>query len=47
MGNLVISGRKQKDKKPILKDQAGWDDRVEANTDLENENPLFYCKDAI
>lgn len=47
MGNLLISGGKQRDKKPTLKDQAGCDDIVEVNTDLENENPFFYCKDVI
>lgn len=36
-----------RNKKPTLKDQAGWDDIIEVNTDLENENALFYFEDAI
>lgn len=47
MSNLVISGGKPRDKKPTLKDQAGCDDIVVVTTDIESENPFFYCKDDI
>lgn len=47
MGNCIISGGTYRKEKPTLRDQAGWDNIVEANTNLENGNLFLYCQDAM
>lgn len=47
MGNLILSGRKQRNQKLTPKRQAGSGDIVETKTGTENDNAFLYCQDAM